>query len=253
VPPSPWAYLDAPGPLAFAHRGGAGLGAENTLAAFQRAVDLGYRYLESDTQLTSDGVLVAFHDDDLTRLVGRPQRISQLPHREIASIRIDGESIPTVEEVLGSWPGLRVNLDPKRDQAVTPLADVIRRTNSSRRVGIGSFSDGRLARMRRLVGEELCTSLGPLGVARLRASALRLPAGPFRAACAQVPVHGPRGVTIVDERLVAAAHRRGMQVHVWTVDDPDEMVRLLDLGVDGLMSDRPEVLKDVLVARGEWW
>lgn len=253
MPVSPWPYLDAPGRLAFAHRGGAEGGAENTLRAFERAVDLGFHHLETDARLTADGVLLAFHDDDLSRLGGRPGRISELPWREIAEVRIDGEPIPLLEDVLGTWPDLRVNIDPKQDAAVTPLAEVIRRTGSSRRVGIGSFSDRRLTRLRRLVGDELCTSVGPVGIARLRAASLGAPAGRFAAACAQVPVRGPRGVTIVDERFVAAAHARGMQVHVWTIDEPDEMERLLDLGVDGLMTDRPAVLKEVLVRRGEWW
>lgn len=252
MPPSPWPYLDSPGPLAIAHRGGAGDAPENTLAAFQQAVDLGYRWVETDGRVTADGVLLAFHDDDLERLTGRPGKISDLPWREVAAARICGEAIPTMDDLLGAWPDVRVNIDPKQDSAVGPLAESIRRTASTRRVGIGSFSDLRLTRMRKLVGPDLCTSVGPLGIARLRLASYGLPVGPFASACAQVPMRGPGGIPLVDARLLAAAHERGMQVHVWTVDEPDEISRLLDLGIDGIMTDRPAALKDVLVRRGQW-
>ena len=118
-------------------------------------------------------------------------------------------------------------------------------------MGIGSFSDARIARLRQRLGPRLCTALGPRGVARLRSASFRVPAGGFHAACLQVPTKA-RGHTLVDERFVRAAHRRGLQVHVWTIDDPDEMTGLLDLGVDGIMTDRPAVLKEVLERRGQW-
>jgi glycerophosphoryl diester phosphodiesterase len=251
MPPSPWPYLDHPGVLPFAHRGGASDQPENTLPAFARAVELGYRYLETDTHVTADGVLVAFHDDVLDRVTDRTGRISDLPWSEVARARIGTEPIPLLEDLLAAFPGARVNIDPKHDGAVRPLAALLLRTGAVDRVGIGSFSDRRLADMRKLCGPRLCTSLGPKGIARLLAAGRRVPVGHLPAPCAQVPTHqGP--VTVVDERFVAVAHRRGMQVHVWTVDDPDEMHRLVDLGVDGIMTDRPAVLKGVLESRGLW-
>jgi glycerophosphoryl diester phosphodiesterase len=245
--------LEHPGPIPFAHRGGASEVPENTMAAFQHAVDLGYRYLETDVHLTVDGVLLAFHDDVLDRVTDRTGVIHELRWSEIEPARVGGtEPIPRFDELLAAWPDVRFNIDPKHDRAVDALAEAIDRAGAIDRVIIGAFSDKRLARLRERLGPRLCTSLGPRSVAKLRAASYGLPLGSLPSPCVQVPVrHG--GVTIVDERFVRVAHRSGLQVHVWTVDDPAEMDRLLDLGVDGIMTDRPEVLKQVLIDRHSWF
>jgi glycerophosphoryl diester phosphodiesterase len=250
----PLPFLDWPGPLAFAHQGahspdGPG---ENTLEAFAAAVALGYRYLETDAHVTRDGVLVAFHDDDLDRLTGGRGTIGDLPYDEVRHALVRGrEQIPLLEDLLTTFPDARINIDPKHDAAVDPLIDLIERTGSVDRVCIGAFSDRRLARVRARLGPDVCTSMGPRQVARLLAAARGLPAGAFSAACVQVPVRrGP--VPLVTGRLVATAHERGLQVHVWTVDDADEMRDLLDLGVDGIMTDRADILRGVLEDRGQW-
>lgn len=241
-------FLDWHGPLPFAHRGGASDVPENTMPAFEYAVELGFRYLETDVQVTADGVLVAFHDDDLQRTCDRPGRISELPWSDVREARVAGAApIPLLEDILGAWPDVRVNIDCKSDAAVPALVETLRRTASLDRVCVGAFSDRRIRRIRAQLGTELCSALGPAGVAALRFGG-PTPAG---AHTAQVPVRqGP--LTIVDERFVARAHRRGIHVHVWTVDDPAEMEHLLDIGVDGLMTDRPTVLRDVLSGRGHW-
>src|SRR5690606_37959325 len=152
-----------------AHRGGAGDWPENTMPAFAGAVALGYRYVETDVHVTADGVVLAFHDDHLDRVTDRGGDIADLPWREVSRARVDGvEPIPRLEDLLGTWPGLRINRDPTRDAVVEPLAAVLARTGAVARVGIGSFSDRRLDRLRRLLGPGLCTSLGPRGVARLK-------------------------------------------------------------------------------------
>lgn len=248
---SPRPFLDHPGPLPFAHRGGAGDWPENTMPAFEGAVALGYRYVETDVHVTSDGVLLAFHDDKLDRVTDRTGLIRELPWSEVQRARVDGlEPIPLLEDLLGTWPDLRVNIDPKHDSAVDALATTIARCGAIDRICVGSFSDARIARLRARLGPRLCTSLGPKAVARLRAASFGLPAGRFVGDCAQVPPG--RTVPLVDHRFVRAAHHRGMQVHVWTIDEATEMHRLLDLGVDGIMTDRPSVLRDVLVERGQW-
>ena len=245
-------FLDHDGVLAFAHRGGAGDAPENTMPAFEAAVALGYRYIETDVHLTADGVLVAFHDDHLDRVTDRTGRIADLPWSEVRRARVDGRApLCLLEDLLGDLPDVHVNIDPKHDAAVGALADVLRRTDALDRVCVGAFSDRRLGRLRALLGPRLCTALGPLGVARLRAGALGLPTGRLPGPCAQVPPAAGR-VTVVDAGFVRAAHPRGNQVHVWTIDDPDEMDRLLDLGVDGIMTDRPELLRDVLIRRRQW-
>jgi glycerophosphoryl diester phosphodiesterase len=241
-------YLEWPGPIAFAHRGGASDNPENTLPAFRHAVDLGYTYLETDVHATADGVLVAFHDNDLSRTCGRPGRIDQLTWAEVSEARVDGrEPIPRFVELMEEFPHARVNIDCKADSGVDPLVAELRRLDCLDRVCIGGFSDRRLRRLRRELGDGLCSSFGPAQVAILRAG-VRVPWG---GQCAQVPVkQGP--VPLTDARFLRSAHRYGHQVHVWTIDDPSEMHRLLDLGVDGLMTDRPGVLRDVLTERGQW-
>jgi len=246
-------FLHWPGPIPFAHRGGASEVPENTMPAFEHAVRLGYRYLETDAHVTADGVLVAFHDDRLDRVTDRTGVIAELPWSEVQKARVDGrEPIPLLEDLLTAWPDVRVNIDPKHDGAAAPLAAAIVRTQTVDRVCVGAFSDRRIAVVRSLVGPALCTSMGPREVAQLVSASRGLPGrGRLRSPCAQVPTHQGR-VALVTKRFVDTAHRLGVQVHVWTIDDEPEMTRLLDLGVDGIMTDRPQVLKDVLAARDEW-
>jgi glycerophosphoryl diester phosphodiesterase len=248
-------FLEHDGPLAFAHRGGAADGLENSMAAFQGAVDLGYRYLETDVHATADGVLLAFHDDTLDRVTDRTGRVARLPWATVGQARIGGlERIPLLEDLLGSWPDVRVNVDVKERSAVAPLARTLARTGAVDRVCVASFSGSRLAAARAAVGPELCTSLATRGVARLRAAAVHPAAhrlAPRGVPCAQVPDRIGR-LRVVTPGLVAAAHARGQQVHVWTVDEAAEMHRLLDLGVDGLMTDQLVTLRDVLRSRGHW-
>ena len=238
-----FAYLDWPGPIPFAHRGGASEVPENTVPAFAHAVGLGYRYVETDVHLTADGVLLAVHDDVLDRVTDHAGVVAELPWAEVREARVDGtEPIPLLEDLLATWPELRVNIDPKHDAAVDPLVEVLRRTGAVDRVCVGSFADDRIA----------STSLGPVGSLQLGLAATGdTSIGPLPSPCAQLPPSYGDTVVVTAE-LVAEAHRRGMQVHVWTIDDPAEMAALLDLGVDGIMTDRPAVLREVLEARGQW-
>lgn len=223
------------------------------MPAFEGAVALGYTYVETDAHVTADGVCLAFHDDRLDRVTDRSGLIAELPYSTVREARVDGaETIPLLEDLLGCFPDLRVNIDPKHDAAVDVVAEVIRRTGSIDRVCFGSFSDERLRRLRAILGPGLCTSLGPKGVARVRAGSYGLPTGSIGGACLQVP-HRVKGVRLVDDRFVSRAHAEGLQVHVWTIDDPAEMHELLDRGVDGIMTDRPAVLREVLESRGSWF
>ncbi len=247
-------YLDAPTPLAFAHRGGAGSEAENTGVAFARAIELGYRYVETDTQASRDGVAVVFHDDTLTRMTGDRRRISELTWADLSTVRIGGEAaIQRLDAVLDTWPHVRFNIDVKAENAIRPTLDAVRAAGALDRVLLASFSDARLARIRRELGPKVATSMGIREVARLWANArlgrrIRVPEG---VVAAQIPVR-QSGIPVLSRRLIAYAHRLGLQVHVWTIDQPAEMNDLLDLGVDGIMTDRVEVLRDVYQARGIW-
>lgn len=253
--PDAYAFLDHDGPIAFAHRGGAAGGVENSMLAFQQAVDMGYRYVETDVHATSDGVLLAFHDRTLDRVTDLTGKIAALPHSHIRHARIAGsEPIPMLEDLLGTWPQLRVNIDVKAFGATGPLVDVIRRTGALDRVCVAAFSERRIAAVRRGLGPRLCTALGPSRVALLRVASTSRLVGRFAPRdipCAQVPDRlGP--LRLVTPKLVELAHRHGVRVHVWTIDDADEMRRLLDLGVDGIMTDRIDTLRDVMRERGSW-
>jgi glycerophosphoryl diester phosphodiesterase len=246
-------------PLAFAHRGGAltgaSIGLENSMVAFEGAVRLGYRYVETDVHATADGVALAFHDHTLDRVTDLTGAVADLPYAQVRRALIGGrEPIPLLADALAAWPDLRWNIDCKARQAIEPLALVIEEQGAWDRVCVASFSPWRLSRLRARLGPRVVTSYAALGITGLRllpTYRLRwLAVGPSGLA-AQVPVSaGP--LDIVTAAFVQRAHDLGKQVHVWTVDDPAQMSRLLDLGVDGLITDRADLLREVLAARGLW-
>ncbi|MDQ4133502.1 MAG: glycerophosphodiester phosphodiesterase [Actinomycetota bacterium] len=245
------AFLDHPGPIAFAHRGGGLEAPENTMVAFERAVKLGYRYLETDVRMTSDGVPLVFHDETFDRVTDRRGVVAATPWGEAQRARVSGQQIPRLDELLGTWPDARVNIDIKEDRGVAPVVAVLRRTKALDRVCVGAFSDRRIARFRRLAGNGVCTSAAPQSLARLRLASFGVPVPAPAGDCAQVPL-SYRGIPVLDRRLVTAAHRRGLPVHAFTIDDEAGMEGMLELGVDGIMTDRPTLLKEVLVRRGQW-
>ncbi|MET9966927.1 glycerophosphodiester phosphodiesterase [Streptomyces sp. NPDC006356] len=246
-------YLDHAGPIPFAHRGGAADGLENTVLQFRRAVELGYRYIETDVHTTRDGKLVAFHDSTLDRVTDGAGRIADLPWDDVRHARVGGkEPVPLFEELLETFPEVRWNVDLKAEPALHPFLDLIDRTNAWDRVCVGSFSEARVIRAQRLAGPRLATSYGTRGVLNLRLRSWGVPAALRRSAvAAQVP-EAQSGIQVVDHRFVRAAHARGLQVHVWTINDPQVMHRLLDLGVDGIMTDHIDTLRKVMEDRGVW-
>ncbi|MER6263076.1 MULTISPECIES: glycerophosphodiester phosphodiesterase [unclassified Streptomyces] len=253
TPPLRHPYLDHPGPIAFAHRGGAADGLENTVAQFRRAFETGYRYMETDVHVTADGRLVAFHDTTLDRVTDGAGRIADLRWDDVRQARVGGrEPVPLFEELLETFPEVRWNVDVKAEPALRPLLDLIERTDAWDRVCVGSFSEARVLRAQRLAGPRLATSFGTRGVLSLRLRSWGLPAAVRRSAvAAQVP-EAQSGVPVVDQRFVRAAHARGLQVHVWTVNEPARMHRLLELGVDGIMTDHIDTLREVMEDRGVW-
>jgi glycerophosphoryl diester phosphodiesterase len=246
-------YLDHPGPIAFAHRGGAADGLENTALQFRRAVDAGYRYIETDVHTTADGRLVAFHDVSLDRLTDGSGRIADLPWKSVSRVRVAGrEPVPLFEELLEAFPEVRWNVDLKAESSLHPFLDLMERTRAWDRICVGSFSEARVVRAQRLAGPRLATSYGTRGVLNLRLRSWGVPAAlRASAVAAQVP-ECQSGIQVVDRRFVRAAHARGLQVHVWTVNEPDRMHRLLDLGVDGIMTDHIDTLRKVMEERGVW-
>lgn len=263
--PTGHAYLDqAPYPVPFAHRGGAEhpeiTGLENTLKAFKHAAGLGYDYLETDVHATRDGVLLAFHDDVLDRVTNRTGAISALTWAEVKEALIGtGERIPTLAQLFDELPEARFNIDIKGSGAIRPLLDFIRSRGVEDRVLVASWSHRDLQEFRRLAAASsanppIATGASPLEIALFVAAptgwlAKRLTGG--RVAALQVP-HRQGRIPVTTRFLLKKAKSAGVPVHVWTIDDADEMNSLLDLGVHGLMTDRTDILRQVLVQRGQW-
>lgn len=245
-------FLDFPGPIAFSHRGEGPKSEENTLESFGRAVDLGYGYIETDVQGTRDGVPVLFHDDDLSRILGQRGKIPALDWSDIASLRTACGAAPArLDQALHQFPEIRFNLDAKTQSAIDPMAAAISAAGAENRVCIGSFNVRRTLGVIRQLDRPVAWSPSHFGTARAVSGSLGLPVGRPPFAALQIPVRfGP--IPLVTPRLMRWARSRGIHVHVWTINEPNEMHRLLDLGVDGLMTDRGAVLKEVLQDRGAW-
>jgi glycerophosphoryl diester phosphodiesterase len=248
-------YLDPP-PLAFAHRGGSGtagnVGIENSLAAFAHAYALGYRYLETDVRATSDGVVYAIHDEALDRLAGSDHAVAALTAESLDLQLLDQrEPFARLAVLYETFPDARLNIDLKSDDVVEVTCALIEEHGATQRTLLASFSHRRLRRARRLL-PDVATSASSVEAAMVKLLPTpllrRLRLAPV---CLQVPATRGR-FQVVTGGFVRKAHALGLQVHVWTIDEPDEMNRLLDLGVDGLVTDRTDLLKDVLVARGTW-
>ena len=261
----------------FVHRGGDEEKTENTLEAFQYSSNLGFVFMETDVQSTSDGRVVIFHDADLKRIAGIDKKIKDLTFDEVTNIDlINGGKIPSLEETLFSFPNLRFNIDIKTNSAVEESIKIIKSQEALTRVCLASFSNKRIRRIRKLAGSQSCTSMSQLEVvnAIFHVLAENLGSGinlrrkmrgdetyfkskwmrttiPFNGIpdCAQVPV-GQWGIPIVTQSFIRIMNLLGKFVHVWTIDEPEEMNRLIDLGVDGLMTDKPSILKSTLIDRG---
>lgn len=252
-------YFDQPF-AAYAHRGGAlygpNRGRENTLHAFSQAIGLGYSYLETDVHATTDGVLVAFHDVQLDRVTDRTGRITRLPYAEVARARVGGrDPIPTLAELLVAFPAARFNIDAKSDGAVGLLAEAVAEHEAYDRVCVTSFGVARLHRLRRRLGPRVASAASSAGVALNRFTPWLTWALNSPAPVLQLPIAYPfrgRQIRVLTPSLVRAVHRTGKRVQIWTVDDPGVMAELIELGVDGIFTDRIDVLKDVLVRHGLW-
>jgi glycerophosphoryl diester phosphodiesterase len=261
-PATGFGFLDDGPPgsvIGMAHRGGAqhpdNRGLENTLQAFRHADEMGFRYLETDVHATRDGVVVAFHDERLERVTDGVGAIADLTAAELRAVLVQGaHPVPTLAELFEAFPQARFNIDLKSDSVVPALVDLLDQHEAWDRVLICSFSWRRLRDFRRLSGGRAATAAAPAEAALFRVLpsarvADLLTRGQVHAL--QVPIRvGP--LTVATRGLVRRAHAAGKHVHVWTVDSDQEIRTLLDLGVDGVISDRTDVLKAVLDERRLW-
>ncbi len=246
-------YFDPPGPRVLAHRGLALDAPENTLLAFARAVAAGAVYVETDVHVSADGVAVIAHDPTLDRVAGRPVAVADLSLAELERVDLGaGQGFTTLAEALHQFPAVRFNIDVKADAAADATVDAVERTGALQRVLLTSFSDRRRRRLAaRLPG--VATSVGSSGVIRSRVAAAGRSRSLFVRALAdagalQIPER-LGAFRVLSPALVLAAHRAGVEVHVWTVNDPGDMARLLDLGVDGLVTDRADLALAVVASR----
>jgi glycerophosphoryl diester phosphodiesterase len=247
-------YLDSPGPIALAHRGGGDRRFENTMRAFDDAVSLGYRYIETDLRATSDGVVLTYHDAEVEHPDhARRPKLAELTYAEVRRTRVGGsEEVPRLVDVLAAYPGTRFNIDFKDRRAVAPAIDVLRATNAWKRVCLASFSRSRLTAARALVPAGTCSSASAgEGVVRRLAPRRPVPRDGLPYQVLQVPfrIAGRRFLT---PAFVRAAHDAGLKVHAWTINSVAEMDELLDVGVDGIITDETATLRSRLEARGAW-
>jgi glycerophosphoryl diester phosphodiesterase len=240
-----------------AHRGGSGtagnVGIENSLAAFAHAYELGYRYLETDVRASSDGVVYAIHDEALDRLTGSADLVASLDAESLDLQRLDQrEPFARLEALYEAFPDARLNIDLKSDDVVEWTCALIESKDVVERTLLASFSHRRLRRARRrLPAVATSASSREAAIVKLVPAPLIRLFGGLAPVCLQVPPTRGR-LRVVTPRFVRRAHALGMQVHVWTIDDAAQMNELLDLGVDGIITDRTDILRDVLMARHTW-
>ncbi|WP_150956334.1 glycerophosphodiester phosphodiesterase family protein [Microbacterium testaceum] len=256
-------YLSRSSPRVLAHRGlvtrdADALGVvENSFAAVAEAHAAGADYVESDCHLTADGEVVLFHDDDLQRVAGDPRAIADVRLHEIEELMADRGGLITLVQALDAFPEVRFNLDVKAAAAAEGVGRLV--APHAERVLVTSFSDER--RRAALAAAETAgarvrpaTSPGSGTIARLLAARALHRTALVRSLLGEVDAlqiperQGP--IRVLTRGLVRAAHAAGVEVHVWTVNDEDDMARLLDLGVDGLVTDRADVALALVNRRG---
>ena len=251
-------------PLVIAHRGGAGVSPENTLFAFKRAADLGVDVIEMDIRATSDGALVVVHDAAVERTTDGRGKVNEMTFEQLKKFdagyrftpdggktfpyRQSGITIPTLEEVFAALPLMKFNIEPKQQtpSLIKPLCRIIRERKMSNRVVVGSFNQTILEEFRKECAE-VATSAGPSEVSKFLSfykTGLSASYSPAMHAL-QIP-ESIAGLQVITKEFIRAARERNLKVHVWTVNDAAAMKRLLEMGVDGIMTDYPDRLQTLL-------
>ena len=241
-------YLDFPGMAVLAHRGGALEANENTLESFMYAHDIGCDYIETDVQISSDGIPYIFHDEDLSRVVGKKKFFNELSSHEINELTIfTYQKIPTLKKVLEALPDTLFQIDVKTDDVAIPALKVIEECNALNRVCIASFSSKRLEVVRNLY-PNICISMGPSEIIKTLLGSLGLYRKDVPGDCLQVPIY-QYGIKIVTQRFINYVHKKGLKIIVWTINDTKTMKKLISMGVDGIITDKPKELIDILVKK----
>ena len=238
-------YLKAKSPSILAHRGGSLETSENTLQGFEYAINLGAEYIETDVQLSKDGIPYIFHDDDLKRICKKNITFNQLNGNEIDLIKIfNGCNIPTLQECLDVFPDTKFNIDLKTDEVVVPALKILSNMKTEDRVCIASFANERLEFTRENY-PKFCTSMGPKEILNLKLSSLGISSPKVSGNCVQIPIY-KYAIKLVTNRLIRLSHKLGLKVHVWTINDPNIMQKLIDMDIDGIITDKPKLLREII-------
>jgi glycerophosphoryl diester phosphodiesterase len=238
--------------LAFAHRGGNEFAPENSFRAFKSAVDIGYKYLETDVHLTKDGFLIAFHDDTLDRVTDKSGLIRDLTLSEVKKAKIAGtDEIPLLSELLNSFTDCFFNIDCKVDETVQPLINLINNKDFINRVCIGSFSQKRINFIRKSLGKDVKTSMGPAEVILSKFLSYTSLGYNFKSSYTSIPIRR-YGINLLEERNIKYLKSNNQKVIAWTINDEDQMKMLINIGIDGIMTDNLTLLKKVLIEENLW-
>ncbi len=244
-------FLDNYNFIPFAHRGGSYDFFENTLDAFNNSIKLGYRHIETDIRHTKDNKLVIFHDPDLKRICGLNRKIDSLNYEDLKEIKIfKKHTIPLLDEVLSSWPEINFNIEPKSLESAHLLKEKLKSTKNIERICIGSFSNIKMDIFRKEFKDNLCTSMTESETILFFLNRV-LPIYINSIPCLQIPMKH-LGFRIVTQKLVEHVHSLGKKIHVWTINDENQMVDLININVDGIMTDKPKTLKKVLQKKSLW-
>ena len=242
-------YLNYDGLAVMAHRGGSLEAPENTLESFKYALEIGSDIIETDIQLSSDGIPYIFHDDDLKRIPGIEKNFNQLLASEIDELNIfDDCKIPTLEETLKQFPNTKFQIDFKTDEVVDPAIEIINKLpNIKKNLCVASFSSQRLQKIRSKLSD-VTYSMGPHEVLKLLLKSFGVYRGEISGDCLQIPIYR-YGIKIVTRRFVDFCKRENIKISVWTINSIEEMDYLIGLDVDGIITDNPKALINLLASR----
>ena len=245
-------YMNSSNIVPIAHRGASLVAAENSLESFRKAFDLGYRVIETDIHSSKDGTAYIFHDKSLERLTGENLKISDLKDVDIDSLKVNKSSIiPRLSNVFEEFPEGLFNLDAKTWQATIPITNTIKKMGCSSRVCIGSFNDKRIDAIIRELGLETCHSMGTSNVIKFYLGAQLGIEQHFTAQCIQLPVE-QFGISLVTQTILRHARKLGIKIHFWTINNSALMQKLLELDVDGIMTDDCALLKKIMEEKHKW-
>ena len=242
-------YLNYDGLAVMAHRGGSLEAPENTIESFKYALEIGSDIIETDIQLSSDGVPYIFHDDDLKRIPGIEKNFNDLLASEIDELNIFGDfKIPTLEETLKQFPDTKFQIDFKTDEVVDPAIEIINKLpHVKKNLCIASFSSQRLQKIKSKLSD-VTYSMGPHEVLKLLLKSFGIYRGEVGGDCLQIPIYR-YGIKIVTKRFVDFCKRENIKISVWTINSSEEMEYLIDLNVDGIITDKPKALINLLASR----